>query len=58
VTVVQGIGLFLIAAGIVELVTFRFLAPRNKNIARRIRLLNANALLNITVGAVLMIVGG
>lgn len=57
-TVVQGIGLFLIAAGIVEFVTFRLLAPRQQNIARRIRLLNANALLNITAGVVLMIVGG
>jgi len=57
VTVLQGIGLFLIVAGIVELVTFRLLAPRKQNIARRIRLLNANALLNVTVGVVLMIVG-
>jgi hypothetical protein len=57
VTVLQGIGLFLIVAGIVEFVTFRFLAPRKQNIARRIRLLNANALLNVTVGVVLMIVG-
>ena len=56
-TVLQGIGLFLIVAGIVELVTFRLLAPRKQNIARRIRLLNANALLNVTVGVVLMIVG-
>jgi hypothetical protein len=51
VTVVQGIDLFLIAAGIVEFVTFRFLAPRQQNIARRIRLLNANALLNVTIGS-------
>jgi hypothetical protein len=57
VTVVQGIGLFLIAAGIVEFVTFRFLAPQQQNIARRIRLLNANALLNVTIGIILMIVG-
>jgi hypothetical protein len=58
VTVVRGIGLFLIVAGIVEFILFRSLAPRNPNIARRIRLLNANALLNVTVGAVLLIVGG
>ena len=57
-TVVQGIGLFLIAAGLVEFITFRVLAPRKQNIARRIRLLNANAALNVTIGIVLMIVGG
>ena len=57
VTVVQGIGVFLIVAGIVEFVLFRYLAPRNENIARRIRLLNANALLNATVGVVLLFVG-
>ena len=57
-TVVQGIGLFVVVAGIVEFTTFRVLAPRQQNIARRIRLLNANALINATVGVVLMIVGG
>ena len=56
-TFVQGIGVFLIVAGIVEFVLFRYLAPRNENIARRIRLLNANALLNATVGVVLLFVG-
>jgi hypothetical protein len=57
VTVVQGIGVFLIVAGVVEFVLFRFLAPRRPNIARRIRLLNANALLNATVGIILLIIG-
>jgi hypothetical protein len=57
VILVQAIGLFLIAAGIVEFVTFRFLAPRKPNIARRVRLLNANALLNVIVGVVLLVVG-
>jgi hypothetical protein len=57
VTLVQGIGLLLIIAGIVELVLFRFLAQRKMNIARRIRLLNANALFNVTVGVVLLVVG-
>ena len=56
-TVLQGVGLFLIVAGIVEFVLFRYLAPRQPNIARRIRLLNANALLNVTVGVILLIVG-
>jgi hypothetical protein len=58
VTVVQGIGILLIVTGAVEFVLFRFLAPRRPNIARRIRLLNANALLNATVGTILLIVGG
>jgi hypothetical protein len=57
VTVLQGIGVFLMAAGVVEFVLFRFLAPRQPNIARRIRLLNANALLNATVGVILLIIG-
>jgi hypothetical protein len=57
VTVLQGIGLFLVVAGIVEFVLFRFLAPRKPNIARRIKLLNANALLNVTVGVILLILG-
>jgi hypothetical protein len=57
VTVVQGIGVFLIVAGVVEFFLFRFLAPRRPNIARRIRLLNANALLNATVGIILLIIG-
>jgi hypothetical protein len=57
VTVVQGVGVFLIIAGAVEFVLFRFLSPRRPNIARHIRLLNANALLNATVGVVLLIVG-
>ena len=56
-TVLQGIGVFLIAAGVAEFVLFRFLAPRKPNIARRIRLLNANALLNATVGVILLIIG-
>ena len=56
-TVLQGIGVFLIIAGVVEFVLFRFLAPRRPNIARRIRLLNANALVNATVGIILLITG-
>ena len=56
-TLVQGIGVLLIIAGIVELVLFRFLAQRKLNIARRIRLLNANAIFNVTVGVVLLVVG-
>jgi hypothetical protein len=57
VTLIQGIGLLLIIAGIAELVLFRFLAHRKLNIARRIRLLNANALFNVTIGVVLLVVG-
>jgi hypothetical protein len=56
-TVLQGIGVFLIVAGVVEFVLFRSLAPRRPNIARRIRLLNANALVNATVGIILLITG-
>jgi hypothetical protein len=56
VTVLQGIGVFLIAA-VTEFVLFRFLAPRRPNIARRIRLLNANALLKATLGVILLIIG-
>lgn len=56
-TVVQGIGVCLIIAGAVEFVLFRFLAPRRPNIARRIRLLNANALVNAAVGIILVIIG-
>jgi len=56
-TIVQGIGLLLIVARIVEFVLFRFLAPRQPNIALRIRLLNANAVLNVAIGVVLLIVG-
>jgi hypothetical protein len=54
---VQGIGLFFILAGVVEFVLFRWLAPRRPNIARRIRLLNVNALVNVMVGVVLLLVG-
>jgi hypothetical protein len=57
VSIIRGIGLLLIVAGIVEFVLFRYLAQRKPNIARRIRLLNANALLNVTIGVVLLIVG-
>jgi hypothetical protein len=56
-TVLQGIGVFLIVAGGIEFVLFRLLAPRRPNIARRIRLLNANALVNATVGIILLITG-
>ena len=56
-SILQGIGAFLIVAGVVEFVLFRLLAPRNQNVARRIRLLNANALLNTTVGIILLILG-
>jgi len=57
VTVLQGIGVFLIVAGVAEFVLFRFLAPRQPTIARRIRLLNANAVLNATAGVILLIIG-
>jgi putative copper export protein len=56
-SLVQGIGLFLFLAGVVEFVLFRWLAPKRPNIARRIRLLNINALVNVTVGVVLLFVG-
>ena len=56
-TLVQGIGLFLVLAGVVEFFLFRSLAPKRPNIARRIRLLNANALLNVTVGIILLVAG-
>jgi hypothetical protein len=58
VTILQWIGLFLVAAGVVEFVLFRILAPHRANIARRIVLLNANAALNVVVGVVLLIAGG
>jgi putative copper export protein len=57
VTVLQGIGLFLVVSGVVEFAVFRYLAPRKENIARRLRLLNANALLNVVVGVILLIAG-
>jgi len=57
-TVVQAVGLFLVAAGVVELALFRYLAQRKDNIARRKRILDANALLNLTVGVILLVVGG
>jgi hypothetical protein len=57
VSVLQGVGVFLIVAGVVEFVLFRYLAPRNPNVARRLRYLYANALLNAAVGVVLLIVG-
>ena len=56
-TVLQGIGVFLIVAGVAEFVLFRFLAPRQPSIARRIRLLNANAVLNAIAGVILLIIG-
>lgn len=55
--VVQDIGLFFLLTGVVEFVLFRSLAPKRPNIARRIRLLNINALVNVTVGVVLLFVG-
>jgi hypothetical protein len=57
VTILQGIGLFLVLAGAVEFVLFRYLAARKENIRRRIVLLNLNALLNAVVGVVFLIVG-
>jgi hypothetical protein len=57
VAVVQDIGLFFLLTGVVEFVLFRSLAPKRPNIARRIRLLNINALVNVTVGVVLLFVG-
>ena len=57
-TVVQGVGAVLILAGIIEFVLFGFLAPRRPKIARRIRLLQANAFLNAAVGIILLIIGG
>jgi hypothetical protein len=56
-SLVQGIGLFFFVAGVVEFVLFRSLAPRRPNIARRIRLVNVNALVNVTVGVILLFVG-
>ena len=56
-TILRGIGLFLVLAGVVEFVLFRYLAARKENIARRIVLLNVNALLNLVAGVVLLIVG-
>ena len=47
----------LVVAGVAEFVLFRYLAPRKENIARRIVILNANALLNVVVGVVLLFVG-
>jgi len=57
VSIVQGIGVALVVAGVAEFVLFRYLAPRKENIARRIVILNANALLNVVVGVVLLFVG-
>jgi len=56
-SIVQGIGLFLILAGVVEFVVFRRLSPTRPNIARRIRFLNVNAAVNVAVGVVLLFVG-
>jgi hypothetical protein len=57
VSIVRGVGLFLVVAGVVEFVLFRYLAMHRANIARRIVLLNLNAALNVGVGIVLLVVG-
>jgi len=56
-TVLRGIGLILVLAGVVEFVLFRYLAPRKANIARRIVFLNLNALVNVVAGVVLLVIG-
>jgi putative copper export protein len=56
-SVLQGIGLFLVLAGVAEFAVFRRLAASRENIARRIVLLNANSAFNVVLGATFLIVG-
>jgi hypothetical protein len=44
------VGVGLIATGLVEVVIFRRLAPRNPNIARRMPFLMANSAFNVVAG--------
>ncbi len=57
VTVLQFVGAALVVIGVAEYCVFRYLAPRQENIARRITLLNANSAFNIVTGLVLVLVG-
>jgi hypothetical protein len=43
--------------GVGEYFVFRYLAPRNPNIARRLTVLNTNAAVNVVIGLVLLVVG-
>ncbi|WP_162794643.1 hypothetical protein [Nonomuraea lactucae] len=57
-TILQYVGAVLIVLGVGEFLLFRYLAPSRENIARRIKLLYANAGLNVGVGMLLIAIGG
>jgi hypothetical protein len=53
-TILLGVGIFLIVIGIGEYVVFRVLARREESIARRMTLLTVNSIFNVVVGIVLI----
>ena len=53
-TILRGVGVFLILLGIAEFFTFRYLARSKANIARRMLLLTLNSAVNVAVGVVLI----
>jgi hypothetical protein len=56
VAILRAVGVFLILAGVVEFVVFRYLARSKANIARRLGLLTVNAAVNVVVGVILVAV--
>jgi hypothetical protein len=57
VSVLTGVGIFLVVNGVGEFFVFRHLAKREESIRRRLTLLNANSVFNIIVGIVLIWLG-
>jgi hypothetical protein len=55
VAILRGVGVFLILLGIAEFFTFQYLARSKANIARRMRLLTLNSVVNVVVGVVLIV---
>ncbi len=56
-TVLTGVGIFLIVIGVGEFFVFRHMATREESIRRRRALLNANSVFNVIVGIVLIWLG-
>jgi hypothetical protein len=56
-TILQGVGVFLIAIGVGEFIAFRYFAKTQEGIARKIVLLNVNSVFNILVGIALVALG-
>jgi uncharacterized membrane protein YidH (DUF202 family) len=56
-TVLTGVGVFLVVIGVVEFVIFGRLAKREESIRRKRTLLNLNSAFNVVLGIVLIAIG-